>query len=176
MAVMQGAKRVWRDNSEFKGKADAEKVQDEINLVASQDPNGKCRNEDLVAFARNHPFSETHKCFEWNDTAAAEKYRLHQASRIKCEIMTISVNPAQKQAQKQTQMIEVVTNHSLPTPGDGHKDIMTILKNKADTAALDQDMYNSIRVYVANFEKRYMLAPSFAPLMKELQKIVAGLP
>lgn len=173
MASFKGARRVWKDNSEFKGKADAEAVQQEINLIAQQDPNGKCRNEALVDFARRHPASESHKCFEWDDTKAAESYRLHQATRIKCQIITVTV-PQKKQPK--TQAIEVITNHSLPTPGDGHKDIQVILQNKADTAALDKEMYENLRVYVANFEKRFCLAPSSAGLIQQLQAIVSTLP
>lgn len=175
MAVMKGAKRIWRDNSEFAGKADAEIVQQEINTIASQDPNGKCRNEALVDFARNHPASESHKCFEWDDTKAAESYRLHQASRIKCAIITVTqtVPPS---VQNQPKPIKVVTNHSLPTPGEGHKDIQLILKDKADMSALDQEMYNNLRTYVTNFEKRFAFAPSSAGIISQLQAIVATLP
>lgn len=175
MATMRGAKRIWRDNSEFAGKADAEKVQEEINLVASQDPNKKCGNKEFVEFARNHPLSESHKCFEWDDTKAAESYRLHQASRIKCAIITVTqtIPPSIPNSPKP---IEVVTNHSLPTPGEGHKDIQIILKDKGDTSALDQEMYNNLRTYVANFEKRFAFAPSAASLISQLQAIVATLP
>ena len=34
--------------------------------------------------------SPTHDVFEWDDTAAAEKYRLHQASRTICAIRVIA--------------------------------------------------------------------------------------
>lgn len=175
MATMRGAKRVWKDNSEFAGKADAEKVQEEINLIASKDPNKKCGNKELVDFARNHPLSESHKCFEWDDSKAAESYRLHQATRIKCHIITVTqtVPTSMPTAPKP---IKVITNHSLPTPGDGHKDIQLILKNQADTAALDTEMYNNLRVYVASFERRFAFAPSAAGIIAQLQAIVATLP
>ena len=59
MAALQGTKRVWKQESEFKNMADAELVQQEIDYVASQDVNGKCKNQDLVDYARNNPSSET---------------------------------------------------------------------------------------------------------------------
>ena len=129
MAALQGTKRVWRKESEFKNLADAELVQDEIDLVASQDPNGKCRNQALVDFARQNPQSESHKCFEWNNRQAADKYRLHQAARIKDGIHTIYVgNSVEKVQRSEPELleIEVVTNHCLPTPGEGHKSIEII--------------------------------------------------
>ena len=176
MAVMYGARHVWKDNSDFKGKADAERVQHEINVLASTDPDGKCKSKDLVDFARNNPSSESYKCFEWDDTKAAEEYRLHQATRIKCQIITIA-SPVRKQAKNtQTQTIEVITNHSLPTPGEGHKDIEVIIKSKSDSAALEHDMYNNLRLYAANFEKRFCLVPSAAGIIQQLQAIIATLP
>lgn len=36
---------------------------------------------DVVEKAKDSS-TELHKCFEWDDTAAAEKYRLHQARQI----------------------------------------------------------------------------------------------
>lgn len=176
MALLKGARRVWKDNSEFKGKADAEAVQQEINLIAQMDPNGKCSSEALLDFARRHPNSESHKCFEWDDGKAAERYRLYQATRIKCQIITVAAAPKSKQIAPQAQTIEVITNHSLPTPGEGHKDIELILKNKPDTAALNQEMYENLRVYVANFKRRFCLASAYDTVIQQLEAIVTNIP
>lgn len=55
-------------------KADAQKIADEIgdNKISPQELLEKARNEN----------SELHKCFEWDDSVAAEKYRLIQARQI----------------------------------------------------------------------------------------------
>lgn len=62
----------WRVKGIF--KADAQKVYEEIgdNQIVPQ---------EMVDMARDEN-SELHKCFEWNDTVAAEKYRLQQARTI----------------------------------------------------------------------------------------------
>ena len=62
----------WRIRSLF--KADASKVADEIGYdkVTPQEVLDKARDEN----------TELHKCFEWDDSVAAEKYRLRQASDI----------------------------------------------------------------------------------------------
>ena len=62
----------WKIKGIF--KADAQKVADEIgeNKVTPQEVLEKARDEN----------SELHKCFEWNDSVAAEKYRLQQARAI----------------------------------------------------------------------------------------------
>lgn len=59
----------WRVEGIY--KADAQKVADEIG-------NDKITPQEMIEKARDEQ-SELHKCFEWNDTVAAEKYRLQQA-------------------------------------------------------------------------------------------------
>lgn len=65
-------KAEWKMNGIF--KADAQKVADEIgdNRITPQQILEKARDEK----------SELHKCFEWDDSIAAEKYRLQQAGTI----------------------------------------------------------------------------------------------
>ena len=55
-------------------KADAQKCCDEIG-------ENEVTKESILQIAKN-PMSELHKCFEWDDNIAAEKYRLHQAENI----------------------------------------------------------------------------------------------
>ena len=54
-------------------KADAEAVYKEITALGDS-----FSPADIVEAARNES-SERHKCFEWDDSIAAEKYREHQA-------------------------------------------------------------------------------------------------
>lgn len=62
----------WRVRGIY--KADAQKVADEIG-------NDKITPQEMIEKARDEQ-SELHKCFEWNDTVAAEKYRLQQARNV----------------------------------------------------------------------------------------------
>ena len=131
----------------------------------------------MVDFARQNPRSETHKCMEWNNRIAGEKYRLHQASRIKNGIRTIIVPDAvEKVEREEPQAITVVTNHALPTPGEGHKNIEIILKSQADTLALEREMYNSLRQYANSFKTRFALTPNAGTYMQMLDNIVSQLP
>ena len=177
MAALQGTKRIWKHESEFKNLADAELVQQEIDQIASQDVNGKCKNQALVDFARQNPSSETHKCMEWNDTVAGEKYRLHQAARIKDGIRTIVIPEATvKVEREEPKEIKIVTNHSLPTPGEGHKSIEIILNDKGDTLALEKEMYRVLEVFANSFKTRFALTPNAGKYIQILDDIVAQLP
>ena len=51
-----------------KFKADAEKCYREIEAL------GECKPEEIVEYAK-HTDTELHKCFEWDDTKAAERWR-----------------------------------------------------------------------------------------------------
>ena len=57
-------------------KADAETVYKEITALGDS-----FSPADIVEAARNES-SELHKCFEWDDSIAAEKYREHQARLV----------------------------------------------------------------------------------------------
>lgn len=56
--------------------ADAQKVGEELESIKD------VTNKDVLEYAENNVDSELHKCFEWDDTIASEKYRLIQATRI----------------------------------------------------------------------------------------------
>lgn len=62
----------WRIKGIY--KADAQKVADEIG-------EGKINPSEVLEKAKDVN-SELHKCFEWDDSIAAEKYRLQQARAI----------------------------------------------------------------------------------------------
>lgn len=57
-------------------KANAQMVCDELHTLGDE-----FLPEDIVRKAKDSS-TELHKCFEWDNNAAAEKYRLHQARMI----------------------------------------------------------------------------------------------
>ena len=70
----------WKDGTRL--KADAEKVGSEIEQIK-----GPKTPEAVVKKARSER-TELHKCFEWDDSAAAIQYRLEQARYV---LRTISI-------------------------------------------------------------------------------------
>ena len=70
----------WKTN--LFGDADAQKVADEIGEQNTTP-------EEVLEKAKD-PDSELHKCFEWDDTVAAEKYRLQQARTIMCNLVWVT--------------------------------------------------------------------------------------
>lgn len=55
-------------------------VEQELASIQGQH-GGVLKAEDVVAFARD-PLSALHACFDWEDSEAAEKWRLSQARAV----------------------------------------------------------------------------------------------
>lgn len=69
---------VWKFNGMF--KADAEIVSKEIETIDNATP------QNILEYAKNEN-TELHKCFDWDDTSAANKWRLQQARQIVCNLV-----------------------------------------------------------------------------------------
>ena len=72
--------------------ANAQKVGEELENIVD------LSNKNVLDYAKNNINSELHKCFEWDDTIAGEKYRLVQATRLISSIsFVIQEEPIKKQ-------------------------------------------------------------------------------
>lgn len=71
----------------IKFKADPERCYREIESL------GECNPEQIVEYARQK-HTELHKCFEWDDTKAAERWRIQQA-RLVCNSLTVTIEVAE---------------------------------------------------------------------------------
>ena len=69
----------WKSGCRF--SADAQKVADETLATASS-----ATTAQILDKARDEQ-TELHKCFDWNDAEAAEKWRLQQARHIVCNLV-----------------------------------------------------------------------------------------
>lgn len=69
-------KYAWKETARLR-RVDAQKVGKEMELLKRQG-GGRFTPGDVVNAARSVG-TELHKCFEWDDTKAAEQYRLAQA-------------------------------------------------------------------------------------------------
>lgn len=79
----------------FNINADAQAVGEEIEKLEVA---GEVTPTVLLEYAEENPDSEVHKCFEWDDTEAARKFRMVQASQILCSIsFIVKEEPVQKQ-------------------------------------------------------------------------------
>ena len=104
------------------GSADAEKVADEISDLGAE-----IRPADMVEMARN-PETESHKCFEWDDKKAADKYRLTQARIVVCNLVYVSDDTEEQH--------EPIRLFYKPDAESGYKSTKMILKNQTEYESL----------------------------------------
>lgn len=81
--------------------ANAQKVGEELENIVD------VTNRNVLDYAKNNINSELHKCFEWDDTIASEKYRLIQASTL---ISSISFVIQEEPVKKQKVYFSIKTN------------------------------------------------------------------
>lgn len=74
----------WKTPGLFKG--DPEKVKSELDTLGAS-----FKPEDIVELAKN-PNTELHRCFEWDDKIAADKYRISQARTLICNLVIDTSN------------------------------------------------------------------------------------
>jgi hypothetical protein len=85
----------WKIGSHI--RVDAEKVGKELEKIKSAKT-----PQAVVSYAETHQKSELHSFFEWDDSQAAQKYRLAQARHIiSCLVITkTEYSPKEKQEVK----------------------------------------------------------------------------
>ena len=121
----------WRIKGIY--KADANKVADEIGT-------GKITPEEVLEIARNKD-SELHKCFEWDDGIAAEKYRLTQARGI---LLNLYYVPQKKDS-------EPVRKFSLTNEKKVYQDTVSFLVQEDEY----QGLLKRARAEMESFKKKY---------------------
>ena len=124
-------------------KADPTKVHEEIEKIDEITP------ENIVSRARDKN-SELHKCFEWDDTKAAGKYRLWQARNICANLIIV-----ERETEEQQPRAFYVAGQN-----ESYQPIQTILR--------DEDSYQKLltraKAELKSFKQKYSM-------LKELQQI-----
>ena len=132
-------------------KADPQKIMDEINEIGET-----VEPSEIVNKARNEN-TELHKCFEWRDDIAAEKFRLHQARNILCNLV-FEVKDEEKKFEPIRLMYKTTEN-------EGYKSINLIMQKPDEYKALLNRAYSELQA----FKNKYKM-------LKELKDIFDLIP
>lgn len=139
----------WKVKGIF--KADAQKVSEEIAEIGET-----VEPSEIVEKARNES-TELHKCFEWRDDIAAEKYRLHQARNLLGNLVFEYKDEPTKQ--------EPVRLMFKTTENEGYKSINLIMQKPDEYKALLNRAYSELQA----FKNKYRM-------LKELKEIFDLIP
>lgn len=115
---------------------------------------------DILDYAREHEDSELHKCFDWDDSTAAEKWRVHTARQICCSLKVV-----------------VMTKEAEPTV---FRLIQTDREERAYKPVVftvrDDDEYTKLlkqaKAELAAFKKRYKSIVELESVIDEIDKII----
>ena len=137
----------WKIEGLF--KANAQKVYEEIG-------NTSVSPEEVLEKARNEN-SELHKCFEWDDSVAAEKFRLQQARQI---IQLLVIVP-----QKKTD--EPVRVFSITSQRNTYQPTRLFLQQPDEY----QILLKKAKIELAEFKKRYKTLSELEEIFKCIDEL-----
>lgn len=143
----------WKIKGIF--KADAGKVYQEINSIGEE-----YTPESIVEYAEN-PFTELHKCFEWDDEIAANKFRLEQARKI-CRCLVITTQTKKGEIVKVRVISNSGENDSLYRP--------TVRMVKNDDQYLN--LLNQAKAELIQFKKRYSIIRELDSIFEEIDTLI----
>lgn len=138
----------------FNFNADANKVYEEISGIGES-----CTPTQIVEYAREHKDSELYKCFDWDDTVAAEKWRLQQARTVVCNIVYEEVSK-----DNQVQNIRVIQH--VPEL-EAYKPVSLIIRNKTEYESLLERACAELRA----FKERYKMLTELEQIMERIDAI-----
>lgn len=138
----------WKIKGLF--KADAQRVADEIG-------ENNITPEQVLEKARNDENSELHKCFEWNDGIAAEKYRLIQARKI---IINLAYVPKEK-TDEPVRCYQITREKSVYMP------TKQFLVNNDEY----QDLLKRAKVELESFKRRYATLSELETVFEAIESI-----
>ena len=139
----------WKIQGLF--KADAQKVSEEIAEI------GEIVNPSEIVDKARDEKTELHKCFEWRDDVAAEKYRVYQARQILGNLVFEVANEPTKQ--------EPIRLMYKTTENEGYKSINLIMNKPDEYKALLNRAYSELQA----FKNKYKM-------LKELQDVFDLIP
>lgn len=136
----------------MKFKADAQKCYDEIQTLGeSYTP------QDIVELAKDRK-TELHKCFDWNNKEAADKWRVHQARMICCSLMVV----IQPQEEKPPISLRVI-QHDMED--QAYKPVVLTVRNEDEY----QRLLNQAIGEMQAFQRRYQKIVELENVINEIE-------
>lgn len=139
-------KAKWREGFGFYSGVDAQQVADEI-MAIGEAPTA----HDILDKAKDAE-TELHKCFEWDDTIAAGKYRIIQARHIVRNLVIVQED--EEPDRQEIRMFYKTAEH------EGYKPTVIIVKKQDEYTELLNRAYSELRA----FKQKYAI-------LQELQEI-----
>lgn len=141
----------------------------ELERIAEQ--NGGVLKAEAVVLAARPEWSPLHTWFEWDDTAAAERWRLHQARGL----INVVVKYHETAPDKRVPMkVFVSLTPDREEDGGGYRVATTVLSDEAMRAQMLADAKQEMRNFKTKYERLTELAEVFEAM--ERVELPLGIP
>lgn len=131
-------------------------VAEELERI-SRKHKGVLRPRDVVKFARN-PETALHEHFEWDDTKAAEEYRLEQARRI-IRVQVVYL-------EEDSEPIRAYASLQKDRGRDSYRPITRVMQDEEMRAELMEQALKEARAWMRRYEQLEELAEVFSAIEK----------
>jgi len=136
-------------------------IQRELEQVR-QSNGGVLRPEDVVKFARNKR-TALHAEFKWDDSEAAEEYRLWQARQV--IRVAVTVLPSPHSGQDPVRAYVSVPSDRV-RPGGGYRAIGEVVADEEQRAELINEAISEVKRWRRKYERLRELIPIFRAIDK----------
>jgi hypothetical protein len=137
LAMRGRARQVTNERAKMESKITAE-----LKRIAALHK-GRLMPRDVVEEARN-PESPLHKSFEWDDTAAAEQWRIEQARRL----IQVSVTVLEGSKEPIRAFVSLTTDRK---DGGGYLLVEKVLSSKKQKEQMLKDAAAELEIFTAKF-------------------------
>ena len=144
----------WSLNNIF--KADPTKCYEEICEIGDE-----VKPEQVVAKAKDKD-SELHKCFDWNDTSAAEKYRLFQAKQVINHLIVIKRDV--EEPEKEPVQFRVMLKNK-KSYDSGYKQTIVMVRDEDEYRKMLEQAYAELKA----FKKKYACLSELSDILAMIE-------
>lgn len=144
----------WSLNNIF--KADPTKCYEEICEIGDE-----VKPEQVLAKAKDED-SELHKCFDWNDTSAAEKYRLFQAKQVINHLIVIKRDV--EEPEKEPVQFRVMLKNE-KSYDSGYKQTIVMVRDEDEYRKMLEQAYAELKA----FKKKYACLSELSDILAMIE-------
>lgn len=134
-------------------------ITEELQSIAKKHK-GILRAEDVVLFAMD-PETALHSQFDWEDTDAAHKWRLHQARNI----IRVNVSILPHAEKKFRTYVSLVSDRQ--QEGGGYRPTVNVLSNAEHRAALVDQAFDDLE----RWKEKYRELTEFAAVFEAMESV-----
>lgn len=140
-------------------------IKQELEALAEAN-NGLLHPEKVVEFAKD-PATALHSRFEWDDTEAAEKYRVWQARQL--IKVTVTVLPNENEDEFKVIPLFVSLKEDRQN-GGGYRTLVDVMNDDQMRKRLLSQAYNDFKLWQKKYQQLKELAPVFDQMAEVMEQ------